>query len=517
MNRLIICLAFCLASLIACKDDDKGITPSPLPESPIVRIISPTSNSEILDSTIIIIEASDNKGVVKVELFIDNQIPTGGTYTTPPYRFVWNTKNLSDSSLHLLYAKAHDGDGNVSSSSVVNVVAFKFMPDSLSITSISTSEVILHWQDRSRFETGFAVERQRNGGGFVEVIRVGTDVTSWADGSLTKNDTIGYRVRAISGSIMSSYSTVMRMSYSDTGAAFVRTLTGHSGPVRSVAFSPDGTTIASGSYDHFIKLWDVAGGLLQHTLTGHSFFVFSLSFKPDGSALVSAGKDSTTRLWHTGEEIPFLTVPESSEVNTVSYSPDGATIAIGGEDATIRLRRSTDGALVRTMTGHSLFVYSVAFSPDGGTLISGGFDRTIKLWRISDGTVIRTLTGHSAPVASVTFSPDGSTICSASDDLTVRLWNASDGMPLRTFQGQGSFSSVAFSFDGRLIFAGEGGGAVKIWRTADGAPLGVVNAHSFAVYSVAFNSDGISFASGSWDNTIKLWKLTGSWQVFPSP
>jgi len=205
-----------------------------------------------------------------------------------------------------------------------------------------------------------------------------------------------------------------------------QTLTGHSSYVMSVAFSPDGKTLASSGGDTTVKLWDAATGTEIKTLKGHGYHVvLSVAFSPDGKTIASGSHDQTIKLWNVadGKEIRTLT-GHSKQVRSVAFSPDGTTLASGSEDRTIKLWNVADGKEIRTLTGHSGYVMSVAFSPDGKTLASASNDDTVKLWDAATGTETQTLTGHSDAVWSVAFSPDGKTLASASYDKTIKLWRA---------------------------------------------------------------------------------------------
>ena len=205
----------------------------------------------------------------------------------------------------------------------------------------------------------------------------------------------------------------------------IATLTGHSNPVRSVAFSPDGRTLASGSDDNTIKLWNVQSQRQITTLTGHSNHVRSVAFSPDGQTLASGSVDKTIKLWEVQSQRQIATLTGHSDyVWSVAFSPDGRTLASGSHDQTIKLWDVQSQRQIATLTGHSNYVRSVAFSPDGQTLASGSVDKTIKLWEVQSQRQIATLTGHSDYVWSVAFSPDGRTLASGSGDNTIKLWEA---------------------------------------------------------------------------------------------
>ncbi|MDZ8068132.1 MAG: serine/threonine-protein kinase [Nostoc sp. DedQUE08] len=295
-----------------------------------------------------------------------------------------------------------------------------------------------------------------------------------------------------------------------------RTLTGDSNPVDSVAFSPDGNTLASGSYDKSIKLWNLATGEQIRTLSGHFHTVYSVAFSPDGNTLASGSRDTSIKLWNlaNGEQIRTLS-GHFNLVLSVAFSPDGNTLASGSYDKSIKLWNLATGEEIHTLKGHFGAVYSVAISPDGKTLASGSFDNTIKLWDITTGEQIRTLpseryanTGHSDWVVSVVFSPDGKTLVSCSGDNTIKLWNLASGEQIRTLSGHSDgVNSVAISPDGKTLASGSRDKTIKLWNLASGEQIRTLSGHSEEVISVAINPDGKTLASGSADNTIKIWRL----------
>ena len=288
----------------------------------------------------------------------------------------------------------------------------------------------------------------------------------------------------------------------------VQTLTGHSGYIWSVAINPDGETLASGSGDETIKLWQLSSAREIRTLTGHFYPISSVAISPDGEFLASGSDDGMIKLWQlsSGREIRTLT-GHSYPVFSVAISRDAQILASGSADNTIKLWQLSSGREICTLTGHSSYVYAVAISPDGQMLASGSLDHTIKLWQLSSGTEILTLTGHTDVVGSVAISPDGQTLASASDDGTIKLWSLNSDRDIRTLTCDADkVGSIAISPDGQTLASGGSDNTIKLWQLSSDTEICTLTGHSSTVSSVAFSLDGQTLVSGSFDHTIKIWR-----------
>ena len=236
----------------------------------------------------------------------------------------------------------------------------------------------------------------------------------------------------------------------------------------------------------------------------------SVAFSPDGKMVATTGSFYAVLLFNTsdGSLVKVLT-GHTNDVSSVAFSPDGKSLASGSKDGTINLWDVSTGTCIKTLTGHSYEVYSVAFSPDGKLLASGGWDGTIKLWDVSTGSFIKTLTEQTGCVYSVEFSPDGKLLASGSSDNTIKIWNVSDGSCIKTLTDHtGGVLSVAFSPDGKLLASGSYDQTIKLWDVSTGTCIKTLEGHTYGVNSVAFSPDGKLLASGSLDWTVKLWDVS---------
>ncbi|KAJ6201663.1 vegetative incompatibility protein HET-E-1 [Bipolaris maydis] len=285
----------------------------------------------------------------------------------------------------------------------------------------------------------------------------------------------------------------------------LQNLEGHSDGVKSVAFSPDGTMLASASYDTKIKIWDAHSGQCLRNLDGHFSFVFSVAFSPDGTMLASASYDTKIKIWdaYSGQCLQNLKGHRYG-VNSVAYSPDGTRLASASEDQTVKIWDADSGQCLQTLKEHSSPVRFVAFSPKNTTrLASASEDQTVKIWDEYSGQCLHTLKGHQDYVNSVAFSPHGTELVSASNDRTVKIWDMDSRMCLYTLDGFGdSVSSVVFSPNGMRL-ASASNKHVKIWDARIGFYLHKPERHSKEVGSIAFSADGTRLVSVS--SEVKIW------------
>ncbi|MEU9101392.1 helix-turn-helix domain-containing protein [Streptomyces sp. NPDC048361] len=305
-------------------------------------------------------------------------------------------------------------------------------------------------------------------------------------------------------------------------------LRGHAGPVNSVAFSPDGHTLASASSDATVRLWNTTDHQVTAVLSGHTGAVTAVAYSADGSRLATAGADGTVRLWDAAtHRTTAILRGHQGAVRSVAFSPDGHTLASGGTDHTVRLWNVPDGTARTVLTGHGDAVMAVAYSPDGRSVASASMDRTVRLWDVTGARPPQVLTGHSDQVLGVAFSPDGHTLASGGADRTVRLWDLPDGTPHGVLTGHSDdVNAVAFTHGGDTVLSASGDGTVKLWDAVNHRVVATLSGHTDYVLAIAAGP-GERLATGGFDQSVVMWDpgrsaltarpFTEAWQSAFSP
>jgi WD40 repeat protein/serine/threonine protein kinase len=324
------------------------------------------------------------------------------------------------------------------------------------------------------------------------------------------------------------------------------TLAAHTAPVKSVAFCPDGNTVASGSTDGAVKLWDLATRQVRFTFASQRSN--SLAFSPDGKTLASAGSGPLVILWdvRSGRELGALHGKNTDWARSVAFSPDGNTLAAGNESGTVRfwdvptqreratlnaqpkapvmsMAFSPDGKTLATagawnngvvklwdlgtepprMTSQLVEAWCLAFSPDGARLVTGTGEGSVLLWDVATGQELTAIRGQTARVASVAFSPDGKNVAFACGDRTMRLWESDTGR-LWTHAHLGGVNSLAFSPDGKTLVSGSEDRTVTIWDAIPAADELTIQGNPGEIQALAYSPDGKTLVSTSAD-AICIW------------
>ncbi len=287
----------------------------------------------------------------------------------------------------------------------------------------------------------------------------------------------------------------------------------YSGPssMYTVAWSPNGTWIASAGDGGTIQVWASSSKSLLNEFNGGSAKVYSVAWSPNGSRLASGHSDGSVQVWDisSGNRV-FYQKGHSKNVNSVSWSSDGAYVVSGSGDSTAKVWNISANSLVYTYRGHSTYINSVAWSHNGTYVASAGGGGDVQVWTVTNAQLVYTYTGHSDVILSAVWSPDDSRIASGSQDRTVQVWGATNGNRFVTYRGHSDYVlSVAWAPNSTLIASGSSDKTAQVWGATSGSRFRYYTGHTDQVESICWSPDSSEVASASDDWTVQLWKATG--------
>ena len=276
----------------------------------------------------------------------------------------------------------------------------------------------------------------------------------------------------------------------------------------SIAFSPDGKQLAIVQCDQTtIALWDMENQHIVETLRGHTDTIWSLAFSPDGTLLASGSEDQTARLWRVESGECHAIIPSHSGcIWTVAFSPTDSILGLGGDAGLITLWDFQQQAVRQTLQGHSGHLWSISFTPDGQRLASSAEDQTIRLWLVKTGQCLRVLQGYNNRIRAMAISSTGLLACATNDQITLRNLVVEHSVT-QLKRHTGEVYSVAFTPDGNWLASGGNDGIVKIWEVNTAHCLQSFRAHRGRIFKVLFHPTQPLLMSAGSDGTTRIWDI----------
>jgi WD40 repeat protein/tRNA A-37 threonylcarbamoyl transferase component Bud32 len=289
-------------------------------------------------------------------------------------------------------------------------------------------------------------------------------------------------------------------------------LHGHIGPVRSVAFSPNDTLLASGGDDTTVRVWDRSTRVMVNVGKGHTGKVWGVTFAPDGKLLASAGADGTVKLWDpTASQEHGTLHPAFQAAGPLAFSPDGKLLALVGRDWSVQLVDPQSWEARKCLRGHHDRICGLAFSPDGRRLVASAADLTVRTWDVRSGE--QTVLAQGQDVLDwLAFSPDGNLLAGAGHSVVLEVWDLATGQKRAIAHGQSPpLKALTFSRDGKEL-ASSDGQAVKRWDVATGQLRAAAACKTGWERVQVFSHDGRILAGTHGDRGLTLGDLAAPGQ-----
>ncbi len=280
----------------------------------------------------------------------------------------------------------------------------------------------------------------------------------------------------------------------------------------TVAWSPNGTWIASAGLGSTVQIWDASSKLPLFSYDGGSAKVYSVAWSSDSRYIASGHSNGTVQVWDIAAQSKiFYQRGHHANVNAVAWSSDGSSIVSGSGDKTanVKVWNVATGNLLLTYSGHLYYVNAVAWSHDGTRIVSGGGDATAQVWDATTGSMLYTYRRHSSDILALSWSPNDARIVSASKDTTAQVWDASTGSRFVYYDRHSNYiNAAAWAPDGTRIASGGVDTTVKVWGAASGSTFQTYRGHSDQVQGLAWSPDSTKIASASNDGTVLIWQAS---------
>jgi WD40 repeat protein len=283
--------------------------------------------------------------------------------------------------------------------------------------------------------------------------------------------------------------------------------------IYSLAWSPDGATIALGGYKE-TRLVDAHTKKSVATLEGSVEAVRAVAFSHDGKLLAAAGglpaRKGEVRIWNVATHVATTISGHSDCIYAVAFSAESATIATASYDKSIKLWDVSSGKEIRTLRDHVDSIYALAFTPDGKRLVSGAADRSVKIWDVSTGTRIYTLSDPTDGVNTIALSPDGARVAAGGLDKTIRVWKLGEkegAIENVLIAHEDSILKLAWSPDGKYLASASADRTIKLFRAADLTEVRAMTNQPDWAFGLEFSPDGKSLAAGLFNGVLEIYEV----------